>query len=49
MIIGMDVLGTVASLSIDFKNQDVYIVGAPGRPDMLSVMRGMTGDSAVRK
>jgi Aspartyl protease len=49
MIIGMDVLGTVASLSIDFKNQDVYIVGAQGRPDMLSVMRGMIGDSAVRK
>jgi predicted aspartyl protease len=49
MIIGMDVLGTVASLSIDFKNQDVYIVGAQARPDMLSVMRGMTGDSAVRK
>jgi len=49
MIIGMDVLGTVASLSIDFKNQDVYIVGFPARPDMLSVMRGMIGDSAVRK
>jgi predicted aspartyl protease len=49
MIIGMDVLGTVASLSIDFKNQDVYIVGVPARPDMLSVMRAVTGDSAVKK
>ncbi len=49
MIIGMDVLGTVASLSIDFKNQDVYVSSLPGRSDMLSVMRGMTGDSAVRK
>jgi hypothetical protein len=25
LIIGMDVLGTVASLSIDFKNQNVYV------------------------
>jgi hypothetical protein len=25
MIIGMDVLGTVTSLGIDFKNQDVYL------------------------
>jgi hypothetical protein len=37
MIIGMDVLGTVASLGIDFKNQDVYlasarITGDPFRP-----------------
>jgi hypothetical protein len=28
MIIGMDVLGTVTSLSIDFKNQDVYLASA---------------------
>jgi len=49
MIIGMDVLGTVASLAIDFKNQDVYVVGASARPDMLSVMRGMNADSAQRK
>jgi predicted aspartyl protease len=37
MIIGMDVLGTVASLGIDFKNQDVYlasarVTGDPFRP-----------------
>jgi predicted aspartyl protease len=49
MIIGMDVLGTVASLSIDFKNQDVYVGSLPARGDMLSVMRGMTADSAQRK
>jgi Aspartyl protease len=49
MIIGMDVLGTVASLSIDFKNQDVYFRSLPARGDMLSVMRGITGDSAMRK
>jgi predicted aspartyl protease len=27
MIIGMDILGTVASLSIDFKHQDIYVAG----------------------
>ena len=49
MIIGMDVLGTVASLSIDFKNQDVYVGSLPAKGDILSVMRGMNGDSAQRK
>ena len=29
MILGMDVLGTVASLNIDFKNQDVYVGNVP--------------------
>lgn len=28
MILGMDVLGTVASLNIDFKNQNVYVASA---------------------
>ena len=49
MVIGMDVLGTVASLSIDFKNQDVYVGSLRARPDVLSVMRGMTGEAAQRK
>jgi predicted aspartyl protease len=49
MIIGMDVLGTVASLSIDFKNQDVYVTSVRARSDMLSVMRGMTAEAAQRK
>jgi hypothetical protein len=49
MIIGMDVLGTVASLSIDFKNQDVYVGSLPARNDMLSVMRGITAESSQRK
>jgi predicted aspartyl protease len=49
MILGMDVLGTVASLSIDFKNQDVYVGSLPARNDMLSVMRGMNADSAQRR
>ena len=49
MIIGMDVLGTVASLSIDFKNQDVYVGSLRARPDLLSVMHGMTAEAAQRK
>jgi len=28
MIVGMDVLGTVGSLGIDFKNQDVYFTSS---------------------
>ena len=49
MIIGMDVLGTVASLAIDFKTQEVYVGSLPTRSDMLSVMRGMTADPTQRK
>jgi predicted aspartyl protease len=49
MIIGMDVLGTVASLSIDFKNQDVYVGSIRAKNDVFSVMRGMTADSALKR
>jgi predicted aspartyl protease len=49
IILGMDVLGTVASLSIDFKNQDVYVNSPPASGDMLSVTRGMAGDSGQRR
>jgi predicted aspartyl protease len=49
MIIGMDVLGTVASLSIDFKHQDVYIVSARARSDVFSVLQGINADSAQRR
>jgi predicted aspartyl protease len=49
MIIGMDVLGTVASLSIDFKNRDVYVVSVRAKGDMFSVMHGMNAESAQRK
>jgi predicted aspartyl protease len=49
MIIGMDVLGTVASLSIDFKNQDVYVGSIRAKNDVFTVMRGMTADSALKK
>jgi predicted aspartyl protease len=49
MIIGMDVLGTVDSLSIDFKNQDVYVGAARGKNDVFSVMRGMTAETAQKR
>jgi predicted aspartyl protease len=49
MIIGMDVLGTVASLSIDFKNQDVYVGSVRAKSDVFSVMHGMTAEAAQRK
>jgi predicted aspartyl protease len=39
MIIGMDVLGTVASLGIDFRNHDVYVGGARSTGDPFSTTR----------
>jgi predicted aspartyl protease len=49
MIIGMDVLGRVASLSIDFKNQDVYVGSVRGKNDVFSVVRGMTAETAQKR
>jgi len=49
MIIGMDVLGTVASLSIDFKNQDVYVGSIRAKTDMFSVMRGVTAETTQKR
>jgi predicted aspartyl protease len=49
MIIGMDVLGTVASLSIDFKNQDVYVGSVRARSEAFSMMRGMMAESAQKR
>jgi predicted aspartyl protease len=49
MIIGMDVLGTVASLSIDFKNRDVYVASVRAKSDMSSVVHGITAEAAQRK
>jgi hypothetical protein len=49
MIMGMDVLGTVASLGIDFKNHDIYVAGTQGRADMHAAMRGVTADSAQKR
>jgi hypothetical protein len=44
MIIGMDVLGTVASLGIDFKNQDLYLASARLSGDTFGPAHASTGD-----
>jgi len=49
MIIGMDVLGTVPALGIDFENQDVYLASVRGSDNMFAVMRGITGDQMQKK
>lgn len=50
LIIGMDVLGTVASLSIDFKNQNLYIAAVRGRNDAFATMHGGSlGDAAQKR
>jgi predicted aspartyl protease len=49
MIIGMDVLGTVASLSIDFKNQNVYVASAREGGMPYSMQGTALGESAQRK
>jgi len=41
--------GPVASLSIDFKNQDVYVGSIRGKNDVFSVVRGMTAESAQKR
>ncbi len=48
MIIGMDVLGTVASLSIDFKNQDVYVTSIQAR-NTLQISPGVLGNSDQKR
>ena len=48
MIVGMDVLGTVASLSIDFKNQDIYVTSIRER-NAFAVRSSSLGESAQRK
>jgi Aspartyl protease len=50
VVIGMDVLGTMASLSIDFKNQNIYIAAVSARDAPFSMMRGGTlGDGVQRR
>jgi hypothetical protein len=49
MIIGMDVLGTAATLSIDFKNQDVYVGSVRAKSDMFSVMRRITEETTQKR
>jgi len=48
MIIGMDVLGTVNSLGIDFKNHDVYLTSARVTGDSLSPIHGYGSDRTIR-
>jgi predicted aspartyl protease len=51
MIIGMDVLGTVPVLGIDFERQDVYLAGVRGKggEDVFQAMHGYNGNSAIKK
>jgi hypothetical protein len=51
MIIGMDVLGTVPMLGIDFERQDVYLAGvrSKGGDDVFQAMHGYNGDPAIKK
>ena len=51
MIIGMDVLGTVPALGIDFETHDVYLAGARDNAsgDAFAVMRGMTTNQVMKK
>jgi predicted aspartyl protease len=51
MILGMDVLGTVASLNIDFKNQDVYVGNVPAANprDQLGTVHDLSGMQAFKR
>jgi predicted aspartyl protease len=48
LIVGMDVLGTVASLSIDFKYQNIYVTSVRER-SAIEAMRGTLADSTQKK
>ena len=50
MILGMDVLGTVSSLNIDFKNQTVYLGNVPSlNKDFLSTPHDLSNIQTMRK
>lgn len=50
MILGMDVLGRVASLNIDFKNQTVYVGNVPAaKPDMVGSAHEYSSVQAMKK
>lgn len=51
MIIGMDVLGTVPALGIDFERQDVYLAGVRDKEgqNAFAMMRGFTTDQMMKK
>lgn len=48
MILGMDVLGTLGSLGIDFKNHDLYVSGSRVTGDPFSSVHGYTSDRVSR-
>jgi hypothetical protein len=51
IIIGMDVLGTVAALHMDFRNRDVYVGSNPagsGR-DALQQLHNSLSEQAMKK
>ena len=49
MIIGMDVLGTVASMAIDFKNEDIYVAAARVGGDSLSQQHGVLASPVMQR
>jgi predicted aspartyl protease len=51
IIIGMDVLGTVASLHMDFRNRDVYVGSNPagGGRDILQQLHNSLADQSMKK
>jgi predicted aspartyl protease len=50
IIIGMDVLGTVASLNMDFRNRDVYVGSAKSTDrDVLQQMHNSLADQAMKR
>ena len=51
MILGMDVLGTVASLNIDFKNQNVYVGSVPAANprDQLGTVHDLSSVQSQKK
>ncbi len=50
MILGMDILGTVSSLNIDFKNQYVYVGNVPpANKDFLSTPHDLSNIQSMKK
>jgi hypothetical protein len=51
MILGMDVLGTVATLNIDFKNQNVYVGSMPSgyAKDQLGTVHDLSAVQAYKR
>jgi len=48
LIIGMDVLGTLASLTIDFKNQDIYVASVHNGSNSMTMTSAELNNTAIR-